>query len=318
MSVKRDDDAATPLDQAARAAWLYYVGGATQDQIAAEMGISRQRAQRLVAKAVAEGLIHVRLEHQVARCMELERALVRKFGLKRARVALSLGRGADPVKAIAPVAAEELERIFATVEPLVVALGTGRTLRAMVEELRPVDAPQHRIASLNGNMAPDGTASAFDVIMRVSDKVRARHYPMPLPLIAATPEERDLFISLPPVVRARALAENADVAFVGIGELSLDPPLLKDGFLTAAEIDELRRLGGVGEIAGWAYDDSGVYLEAGTNARVAGVRLERTEEKLILAIAAGAKKRPALRAALKGRLVNGLITDEMTAEALLS
>ncbi|MEO8532022.1 MAG: sugar-binding transcriptional regulator, partial [Deltaproteobacteria bacterium] len=33
-------------DDAARAGWLYYVGGLTQDQIAAEMGISRQRAQR--------------------------------------------------------------------------------------------------------------------------------------------------------------------------------------------------------------------------------------------------------------------------------
>ena len=64
-----------------------------------------------------------------------KRALSRRYGLKRARVALSLGKGADPVKAIAPVAAEELERIFATPEPLVVALGTGRTLRAMVEEM---------------------------------------------------------------------------------------------------------------------------------------------------------------------------------------
>ncbi|WP_339950591.1 sugar-binding transcriptional regulator [uncultured Albimonas sp.] len=315
---RREEDSATPLDQAARAAWLYYVGGATQDQIAAEMGISRQRAQRLVAKAVAEGLIHVRLEHRVSRCMELERALSRRYGLKRARVALSLGKGADPVKAIAPVAAEELERIFATPEPLVVALGTGRTLRAMVEEMRAIDCPQHRIASLNGNMAPDGTASAFDVIMRVADKVRARHYPMPLPLVAATPEERDLFISLPPVIRARELAANADVAFVGVGEMGGEPPLLKDGFLTAEEIGELRALGAVGEITGWSYDDSGTYLQTGANARIAGVRLERVAEKLIVAIAAGAKKRPAIKAALKGGLVNGLITDEITAEALLA
>ena len=52
-------------DEAARAGWLYYVGGLTQDQIASELGVSRQRAQRLVSRAMAEGLIHVRLNHRI-------------------------------------------------------------------------------------------------------------------------------------------------------------------------------------------------------------------------------------------------------------
>jgi len=45
----------TTLDEAARAGWLSYVGGLTQDQIAAELGVSRQRVQRLVSRALAEG-----------------------------------------------------------------------------------------------------------------------------------------------------------------------------------------------------------------------------------------------------------------------
>ena len=51
------------LDDAARAGWLYYVAGRTQDEIAAAMGISRQSAQRLVSLAMAERLIKVRLDH---------------------------------------------------------------------------------------------------------------------------------------------------------------------------------------------------------------------------------------------------------------
>ena len=50
----------TLLDEAARAGWLYYVGGMTQDQIANELGVSRQRAQRLVSRAMAEGLVSSR------------------------------------------------------------------------------------------------------------------------------------------------------------------------------------------------------------------------------------------------------------------
>ena len=38
---KSADTEATPLDEAARAGWMYYVGQKTQDQIARELGISR-------------------------------------------------------------------------------------------------------------------------------------------------------------------------------------------------------------------------------------------------------------------------------------
>lgn len=308
----------TPLDDAARAAWLYYVAGKTQDQIARELGISRQRAQRLVSKAMAEGLVHVRLEHPVSRCMELEAALIRRFQLKRCRVALSLGEGVDPVKAVAPVAATELERLLEGPAPTVIALGTGRTLRGMADELRPIFSPQHKIVSLIGNIAPDGSASFFDVIMRIADKVRAQHYPMPLPVIAATPAEREQFVDLPPVQRVREMALNAEAILVGVGEMNRNPPLLKDGFLSSAELDEMLAAGAVGELAGWAYDAEGRYLSCGSNLRTAGVRVEPSEHRLTLAVAAGERKLPALSAALRGRLVNGLITDEAMAEALLA
>ena len=93
-------------DEAARAGWLYYVGGMTQDQIAVELGISRQRAQRLVSRAMSEGLIHVRLEHKISACLRLEGELVHRYGLGHCRVAPGLGVGADPSRAIAAPAAE--------------------------------------------------------------------------------------------------------------------------------------------------------------------------------------------------------------------
>ena len=71
------DSAGTRLDDAARAGWLYYVAGNNQEQIAKKLGISRQTAQRLVSLSVSEGLIKVRLDHPIARCMELAEKLPR-------------------------------------------------------------------------------------------------------------------------------------------------------------------------------------------------------------------------------------------------
>ena len=318
MSIKNGSDSDTePLDDAARAAWLYYVGGLTQDQIAKELGISRQRAQRLVSKAMDKGLVHVRLEHKVSACLQLESQLKERFDLRLCRVALSLAGGSDPVGSIAPTAAAELEKILSSPEPLVLALGTGRTLRATVDELTSMECDHHKIVSLNGNIAPDGSASYYDVIMRITDKVRAAHYPMPLPVIVESPDERVLLQSLKPVQRVSKLARSADVTFVGVGQMSDDAPMLKDGFITKRELTEMQHDGAAGELASWVYDQSGKYLESGTNTRVAGVRVEVSKEKLTVGIAAGPNKITALKGALKGHLLNGLITDEATARALL-
>lgn len=315
--MSRDSDP-SPQDEAARAGWLSYVGGLTQDQIAAELGISRQRAQRLVSRAREEGLIHVRLHHRIGACLDLETALKDRFGLQRARVMPSLGQGADPVRAIAPAAAAELERFLNMETPLTIALGTGRALRGMVDAMEAMDAPRHRLVSLIGNIAPDGSASFFDVVMRLADKVQAPHYPMPVPVISPTPEENAAFHALGPIRKVVELAQTADVVFVGVGQMSDDAPLLKDGFVTRSELDEMQAAGATGEVAGWVFDSEGEYLDVGTNRRTGGVRVAPGLDRPSVGIAAGASKIPAIRAALKSRIINGLVTDEPTAAALLS
>ena len=75
----RSNGGGNRLDDAARAGWLYYVAGNTRDEIARKLGVSRQSAQRLVSLAVSEKLIKFRLDHPIARCMELSRKLSHRF-----------------------------------------------------------------------------------------------------------------------------------------------------------------------------------------------------------------------------------------------
>ena len=316
--MSRSEPEPTLNDEAARAGWLYYVGGLTQDQIATELGVSRQRAQRLVSRAMVEGLIHVRLNHPIGACLDMEAELTRRFGLLRCRVAPSLGPGSDGVRAIGPAAAAELERFLRMPEPSVIALGTGRAMRGMVDAMVPMDADQHRLVSLIGNIAPDGSASFFDVVMRIADKVRAPHYPMLVPVISHTEAERAAFHALPPVQRVLELARAADVIFVGVGQMSDDAPLRKDGFATPEEMAQMQAAGAVGEVAGWVFDSEGRYLDLGINTRTGGVRVEPGLARPAIGIAAGASKVRAIHAALKSRIINGLVTDEATAKALLT
>jgi DNA-binding transcriptional regulator LsrR (DeoR family) len=305
------------LDEAARAGWLYYAAGMTQDQIAKELGVSRQRAQRLVSKAMAEGLIHVRLNHRIGACLDLEARLAKRFGLLRCRVAPDFGPGGDASLAIGQAAAAELERVLREPEPQVIAFGTGRALRAMAEELTPPEARHHRIVSLLGNIGPDGSATLYDVIRRVAEKLAAKYFPMPVPVLSDTPEEREFFFHLRPVQTVVALAQQADVTFVGVGQMNDDAPLFLDGFVTRDELTALQALGAAGEIASWIFDTEGRYIDVARNALIGSVRVEPGRDRLVIGVAAGPSKLAALRGALVGRIINGLVTDEGTAQALL-
>jgi DNA-binding transcriptional regulator LsrR (DeoR family) len=188
----------------------------------------------------------------------------------------------------------------------------------MVSEIAPTPNERHRIVSLIGNIAPDGSASFYDVIMRLSDKLHAPHYPMPVPLISETPEERAMFHALRPVRLVADLARTADVVFVGIGQMGDDAPLYKDGFVTGAQLKEMQAKGAAGEIAGGVYDASGAYIATPISALVGGVRVEAGRPGPVIGVAAGPAKVRAIRAALEGRLINALVTDEPTAAALLT
>ncbi len=305
------------LDEAARAGWLYYVAGNTQEEIAKKLGVSRQTAQRLVSLAMSERLIKVRLDHPIAHCMELSSLLRQRYDLQYCEVAPSDPASNSSTVGIAQLAAGEMERWLRRPDPIVIGIGTGRTMRAVADQLPPMQCPQHRLVALVGTMKNDGSASFYDVIIRASDTVRAPHYPMPLPVVAPSAEERDLLTSLPSIRNVRALIEQANVTFVGVGALGENSALVKDGFITSQENEALERAGAVGEITGWAFDARGRLILGEINDRVASAPLSVPTERLMIGVAMGPSRRASIRGALVGKLISGLITDEATAEHLL-
>lgn len=314
----RQDTSGNRLDDAARAGWLYYVAGNNQEEIAKKLGVSRQTAQRLVSLSISEGLIKVRLDHPIGRCMELAEKLRTRYALDLVEVVPSDPGSTSTVLGLAQAAAAEIERRLKGDKPIVLGLGTGRTLKAAIDQLSPIEAPQHKIVSLTGNIAPDGSAAFYNVIFSMADAVKARSFPMPLPVIASSAAEREALHSQPMVRDTLSLAAQADVTFLGLGDLGPDAPLYLDGFISEPELKALQKAGAIAEILGWAFDANGKLIDGLTNDRVASAPLPSRESSLVVAIAMGKQKLPGIRAALNRRLVNGLLTDEATAEGLLA
>ncbi|NMM45459.1 sugar-binding transcriptional regulator [Rhodospirillaceae bacterium KN72] len=306
------------LDDAARAAWLYYIAGNTQEEIAAKLGVSRQSAQRLVSQAMAAGLVKVRIDHPIAECLRLATDLKARYDLQFCDIVPS-GLDSDSTTiGIAEAAATEIERWLTREDPIVLTIGTGRTLKAAVECLPRIDCPHHTVVSLTGNISPDGAAAYYNVVFTLASVVTAKTFPMPLPVIASSASERKMLHDQKIVRSTLAMAERADVSFLGIGELGESAPLYVDGYITHDELLALQKTGAVGEIVGWAFDADGEIIQGLTNERVASAAIPSRDTSLVIGIAKGSVKRAAIRAAVAAGLVNGLITDEATARALLA
>ncbi|NJP09069.1 MAG: sugar-binding transcriptional regulator [Leptolyngbyaceae cyanobacterium RU_5_1] len=306
------------LDLAAHAAWLYYIAGNTQEEIAIKLNVSRQAAQRLVALAVSEKLIKFRLDYPLSDCIALAEALRDRFDLSLCAVVPSDAGSGETFNGIGVCAASHLETYLAAKTPTVLAFSSGRTLRTMVEQIPSMDQPQHKIVSIIGNMSHYGRAGRHEVVMHLSDRVGSQAYPVPTPVVATSVEERRLLQTQRSFLAVQTLTEQAKATFVGISQIAWNAPLHQDGFINDEEVTELIALGAVGEIAGWAYDQHGVLLENGTNSRVASVPLEQPAQRLIIGVAGSEKKADAILAAMRGQLITGLITDKAAAQAILS
>ena len=226
---------------------------------------------------------------------------------------------ATAVAGIAERAASLLETTLRGDKPTIVAIGTGRAMRAAVEQIPPMDCPDHQLVSLVGNISTDGSAS------HLLRHRRAPRRPDESPALSdaiagpdvvgggTRPDAEDR-----PGHEVHALAAKADLRLIGIGQMDKNAQFLVDGFISREELLELMRLGAVGEVTGWAFDTAGRFIDGSANLRLPGLPHPSPAAMLTVGAALGPAKTPAILAALRGRLVNGLITDEATAKALLA
>jgi len=194
-------------------------------------------------------------------------------------------------------------------------MGTGRAMRAAVEQVPAMDCPDHQLVSLVGNISPDGSASFFDTVARLADLTKARHYPMPLPVFVSSEAEREQLLQSTRSAGFAPSPRKAELRLVGVGQIDQGAQLFVDGFISREELLELMRLGRS------ASSSVGV-RRARTHHRG---RQQSTPDQRPASTGCRRPRRRRARAGqghghpsrLGGALLSGLITDEATAKALL-
>jgi len=302
---------------AIRAAWLHYAGGLTQSAVAKRLGLPSVKAHRLIARAVADGVVKVSIDGEIVECAILEDRLCERYGLDYCEVAPDLGEDGLPLRALGLAGAAFLRREIERGEDDVIGLGHGRTLAAAVHQLPRIDAGRIRFVSLLGGLTRNYAANPHDVMHRLAEKTGAQAYVMPVPFFANSTEDREVLLSQRGVREIFDVSSSASLKIVGIGTADAGAQLVATGMIEPREIAEITAIGGVGEMLGHFFDARGRILETTLTARTLAVDLDGRRDSRIVAIAGGSTKIEAIRAVLSSARLKGLITDEATARSLV-
>lgn len=302
-----------------RAAWLHYVGGLTQAEVAKRLGLTSVKTHRLIAKVVAEGAVKVTIDGDIVACVELESRLAARYGLSFCQVAPDVAEEGLPVRALGAAGANYLRTLLLNNPTIAIGLGHGRSLSAAIHQLSPIEARGARFVSLLGCLTRNYALNPHDVMHRIAEKTGAQSYIMPVPFFANTEEDRDVLLAQRGVSEVFQMASASAVKLVGIGTVEPTTQLVESGMLAAAEMNDIAASGAAGEILGQFFNAKGHRIETRLTARTLAIPLQDARRKdNIVALAGGRMKVRAMRAVLASGVLSGLITDELTALTLLN
>lgn len=312
--MSKEDD--IRLDQKVRAAWMYYIAGQNQSEIASQLGTSRPVVQRLIAAAKEEGIVSINLHHPVANCLDYAQLLQEKYRLIECNVVPAFSEEST-LDSVSFGCYQLMARYLQDDKEKIIGLGSGLTLKKALQRI-DFDSLNTRCVALISAMNADGQCNYYDdVPLLLTRKIKAKYYQWPAPRYAQSAEEHEMWCTNRLFRSVSGVAQEADVIFVGIGPLGTQSPIFKDGFINQAQMDELTARGGIGEILGRFIDAQGDVVDSEINRMITSYDIRQSHCPRIAA-ACGEHKRPAILAAIKGGWINGLVTDEHTARWLLT
>ncbi len=249
--------------------------------------------------------------------VDLEHRLADAYGLELCKVVTDLHQDEIAADALGVAGAEFLAAEIARGTPLLLGVGYGRTLAAAVGGVPEAPAAHLRLVSLMGSLTRRSGSNPHEVIDRLAQRTGAHAHVLPVPLMANTPADREVLLSQQAVAEAFELAGAADLMLVGIGTTVDEASLVSTGMIDSPDMALIRQAGAVGELLGHFFLRDGRRVVTEATERVISQPLDRLKAARIVAIAGGSIKVEAVRAVLASGLLDGLITDERTARAIV-
>ena len=296
---------------------LYYRSDFSQQKIAQELGVSRPSISRLLQYAKDKGYVNIQIVDPVEDMSIMEQRLKDKLHLKDVKIASSTINDEEEIKKyISIAAAQYLDGIIKDGD--IIGVGWGTTLYNMSQALIPRSIKGSQVVQLEGGLSnSEWNNYSREILENFANSFNTVAQYLPLPVIfdnKATKEQvdKDRYIK-----RILELGRHANIALFSVGTVRPNALFFRLGYTDIQEQEKIQR-NSVGDICSRFFDVEGRVCNRDLDERTVGITLSELRDKeYSIMISGGEGKINAIKAALKGRYANVLITDQFTGKALL-
>jgi DNA-binding transcriptional regulator LsrR (DeoR family) len=300
---------------AARVARQFYLEGVSKVDIADRLGISRFRVARLLDSARDSGLVRIEiglpggvldagLSAELCSAFGLEQAFVYDYPEEESPLRRRLGEAAGQV-------------LMELIKPGdVLGLSWSRTLSGLTAALTQL--PPCPIVQLTGAVPPPDGRDLLELVRSVARIGGGTAHVFYAPMLVDDAQTAAAIRRQGDIAEAFALVPSVTIAVVSIGSWAPGLSTIYDA-VTPQERTALTAAGVHAELAGVFIGADGRPVETTLDARMIVTPAKLlTGIPFVLAVAFDAAKSQAVRAAIRGGLVHGLVTHTRLARALLS
>ena len=302
-------------------ATLYYNERHKQAEIAKQLNISQSQVSRAINRCIKEGLVKITVAQPPNIFIAEEQELQARYKITQAIVVdVPENPTREQIKqAIGASAAYFMETTLIK-DALIGVSSWSSTIRAMVDNMHPQSTKVRGVIQLLGGVGQNGNLQANMLTQALADLYGCPADLLPAINIERTVEDKQRLLASREVADVVKKFREVNLAIIGIGSTEPSTLLRNSGDFYHEEMTSiLIGRGAVGDICLHYYNADGQAVLSEDEDPVISMSLE--EMRLcprVVALAGGIDKVAAIKGALNGGLMDVLITDRVTAEALLA
>ena len=289
-------------------AWLYYIDGLTQKEIATRLSVSRIKVIKMLEESRQKKIVRFYFSSIYREKNEVEQQLIKKYNLRDVFVVPWSSKN-NLSENLGQATAMYLNVLIK--EDAYVGVGYGETMSAFLRHLSGLTKKNLSVISMTGGVMP--YISQID-----NGSIDIRHYLLPVPLVLSDKKLAEAMIKEKSVSDVINMIKKVNVVVSSLGSMEENSTILKTGLITKEKYTLLKRKGAVGDMLMHFIDSNGNLVDDEIEERIISTKLETIRENDYVIVAAGGEdKFQIIHTAITHGLVNVLITDENTAEFLL-
>lgn len=248
----------------------------------------------------------------------MEQAFIERFGVERALVAADQKDSEAQRRAVAGLVAAHLAKAMA--DGMIVAVGMGRNISAVAESMT---APGRRavtfVCAIGGSVRAGEDMNPDHICRRLAARFGGESETLYAPALVANAELRTALYENDTVKLTLNRARRADIALIGVGDLSEDSNMVRMGWFSPQEVAAARLSGTIGDMMGYDFIDiHGRPANTDMQGRVVGLTVRDLRRiPNVIAIASENTKAAAILGALRTGVINTLATSMTNALTIM-